>query len=271
MAEQHGERWYPDRYTIGSKKLLLDPSKTWQENVFYFIDVTVAIWLARAGVWAYDKELIEELEQECRVRTYLYLRDIVCRKKYNTACSFYCNVRGCAWACVSNCIGTWKHRHIDISNKLVSLDTPVTSQNNEGDELTIGDSIASHEARRLRTDYDIIKDCDARHSRRLTLDDVEIGQPGYPRVWYAVTEAEWDNYLQSCSEFGLEPISKEEFIQKNFPPPGRTKSERELHRAELGHKYWLEHKDDPVWREKHRASCRQRYYRRKAKQKEQGG
>lgn len=195
--------------------------------------------MARAGVWSHDKSLIEELEQECRVRTYLYLRDIVCRKKYNTKYSFYCNVRGCAWACVSNCIGTWQHRHIDISNKLVSLDTPVQSQNNEGDELTLGDSLASHEAQRLRTQYDLVKDCDVLHNKQLTLDDVEIGQPGYPRVWYTVTEAEWDNYLQTCDEFGIAHLSKEEFIAKNFPPLSKFRSEKELNKSK-----WLRKKKE---------------------------
>lgn len=270
MAFQVGQWWYPDRYTVGHRKLLLSPDKTPMENLWFLIDVCCSIWLAKYGIYGYSKESIEELEQDCRLLTFLRLRNLVRNGTYRRQFSLYLNVRWCAWGSVPNCISSWKLRHIDIHAKLVSIDTPLKSQNNEGDELTLGDSLASHEAKRLRTQYDLVKDCDVRNNKQLTLDDVEIGKSGYQQVWKAITESEWDYYLQSCSEFGLEPISKEDFLQRNFPPPGRTKSERELRKAAWGHKYWLDHKDDPVWREKHRAACRLRYHRRKDKKKEQG-
>lgn len=231
MAWQSGNRWYPDRYTVGHRKLLLDPKKTPMENLWFLIDVCCSIWLAKYGIYGYTKESVEELEQECRLLTFLRLRKHVRKKTYRTDLSVYLNTRWCAWGAVPNVIESWKIRHIDIRNKLVSLDMPVKSQNDEGDELTLGDSLASHEVKRLRTRYDTVKDHDEKYKVRRTLDDVKIGQNGYQQVWYTVTEAEWDNYLQTCDEFGLEHISKEEFIAKNFPPLSKFKSEKELNKS----------------------------------------
>lgn len=270
MATQKGDRWYPDYVNIGYRKIKLDPAKTPMENLWEVIRITCSIWLAKFRVYAYSREAIEELEQEFQLRTFLRLRDHVWKGTYRKDLSLYLNVRSAAWGCCSDTIRIWKQRNITIPNSTVSLDTPVKDQNPDGGNLTIGDSIASHEVPRLRTRYDITKNCEARCNKRLTLDDVEFGTSGYPQVWRAVTEAEWDYYLQSCSEFGLEPISKEEFLEKNFPPPGKTKSERALHKAEVAHNYWLKIKKDPVWRAKHRAWERLRYHRNKEKKKEQG-
>jgi hypothetical protein len=224
MAYQKGIRYYPDYYDVGSKKLLLDPSKSWQENVWYFVCITAGIWLSRSKVWSYDRGLIEELEQTCRMRTYLRLRDIVCDGLYDRRWSFYLNCRGAAWAAVSNCIAVWKRYALTIPDKLVSIDAPIDGQNDVGDELTVGDSIASHEAQRLRTVGDFSR---YTNMGEKGLDELEQFSPGWRSVWSAVTEEAWEYYQQSCVDYGLEPMSKEDFLAKNFPPRKKPKPFRE--------------------------------------------
>jgi hypothetical protein len=233
MAEQHGNRWYPTYYNVGTKRILLRSDWTWQENVWHFINITVGIWLAKAKVWSYDRELIEELEQTCKLRTYLRLKDIVHRGLYARHLSFYLNCRSCAWAAVSNVIYLWQQYAVEIPALTVDIDTPITGPGVKSDDLSLADTLTTHNTPKLRTRYDMINDVQIKRGvGTKTLDDVTRGTVGYKAVWYAVTEAEWDYYLQSCEEFNIQPISKEEFLEKNFPPSKMTDRERKFYKAQ---------------------------------------
>jgi len=238
MAEQHGERWYPTYYDIGTKRILLRSDWTWQENVWHFIDITVGIFLAKAKVWSYERELIEELEQTCKLRTYLRLKDIVHRGMYAHHLSFYLNCRSCAWAAVSNVIYLWKQYAVTVPALTVDIDAPITGPHVKSDDLSLADTLATHEVPKLRTRYDMINDVQIKRGvGTKTLDDVTRGTVGYKSVWYAVTESEWDYYLQSCEEFNIQPISKEEFLEKNFPPSKMTDRERKFYKAKWQKNY----------------------------------
>ena len=245
MAHQRGKWWYPDYHNVGHRKLLLDPRKTPMENLWWLIDVCCAIWLARSKVWATTKESIEELEQQYRLNTFLRFRNHVWQGKYHHEYSIYINVRSAAWGCLSQTIQAWKTRTIDIPNKLVDIDMRLESPNGRHGENceTLADTLASHKVTKLRTKYDTICDCQRKCKGRKELEEVERGERGYGPVWYAVTESEWDYYLQSCDEFGLEPISKEEFLQKNFPPSKRTARERQFAKAKWQSDYRSKQKE----------------------------
>lgn len=224
---------------------MLDPALTPMANLWHVIDVCCSIWLAKFKVYAYERSVIEELEQEFRMRTFLRLRDHVWRGTYRRDLSLYLNVRSAAWGCCSDTLNGWKTRNIDIQAKLVNIDMPFDNQEGlPGARAdTLGDTLASHKVIKLRTKYDTICDCQRKCKGRKELEEVERGQRGYGPVWYAVTEAEWDYYLQSCSEFGLTPISKAEFLEKNFPPPRRTKRERQFYKAQWQSDYRSKQKE----------------------------
>ena len=226
MAEQRGQKWYPTYYNVGNKRILLRSDWTWQQNVWHFIDITVGIFLAKAKVWSYERELIEELEQTCKLRTYLRLKDIVHRGLYAHNLSFYLNCRSCAWAAVSNVIAIWKHYAVDVPALTVDIDATITGQSIKSDDLSLGDTLATHKVAKLRTHADTLQDTAYKYGKRHTLEGIRPGERGYVSAWIAITESEWDYYLQSCDEFGIEPISKDEFIQRNFPEDGRTSSEK---------------------------------------------
>lgn len=231
MAEQHGERWYPTYYNVGNKRILLRSDWTWQQNVWYFIDITVAIFLAKAKVWSYERELIEELEQTCKLRTYLRLKDIVHRGMYAHHLSFYLNCRSCAWAAVSNVIYLWKQYAVTVPALTVDIDAPITGPHVKSDDLSLADTLATHEVTKLCTKSDGILQSAYKQGKKHSLDEVSRGSKEFPQVWRAITEEQYDYYLQSCDEYGIVPLSHDDFISKNFPPVGMTKRERALKRA----------------------------------------
>lgn len=208
------------------------------ENLWDLISTCCGIWLAKFRVFAYERSVIEELEQEFRMRTFLRLRDHVWRGTYRKDLSLYLNTRSAAYGCCSNTIKLWHDKNVLEPSLTIDIDAPLTGPHVKSDDLTLADTLATHNASKLRTRYDMIND--AQYKRGVgtkTLDDVTRGAVGYKSVWYAVTEAEWDYYLQSCEEFGIQPISKEEFLQKNFPPSKRTARERQFAKAKWQHDY----------------------------------
>lgn len=231
MPQQKGRRWYPDYVSIGYKKIRLDPAKTPMQNLWEVIRISCSIWLAKYHVYAYTSEAIEELEQELQMRTFLRFRDHVWRGTYRKDLSLYLNVRSAAWGVCSNVIKLWKDDNIIIPSNTISLDAPVTNQNYEGGVLTLADTFASHQTPKLLTSYDGKLQSAYKQGKRHSLDEVQRGSKEFTQVWKAITEEQFDYYLQSCYEYGIEPLSHDDFIAKNFPPRGMTKQEKAIKRA----------------------------------------
>ena len=233
MAFQVGNRWYPDRYTIGHRKLLLDPHKTPMENLWWLISICCGVWLAKYRVYAYSREAVEELEQELQMRTFLRFRDHVWRKTYRKDLSLYLNVRSAAWGVCSNVIKLWRDKNIIAPSLTLDIDRPIESPNSRpGDaSMTLGDTFASHLIPKLWTASDGKLQTSYRRGKKHSLDDVPRGSKEYHQVWRAITEEQYDYYLQSCYEYGLTPMDHDSFIKRNFPPNGLTKREKALKRA----------------------------------------
>lgn len=267
MAEQRGNRWYPTYYDISNKKMLIDPNKSPSENIWWFIEVCVGIWLSKYRIYAFDKTAIEDLEQSARLTCYLRLRKHVRDGTYRRDLSFYLNVRGAAFGSVPDTIRGWKLRYVDIPNKLIAIDTPIDGPAVKSEELTLADTLASHKVTKLclstdKTIYyrvphwtDLKRQCDKCAWIRRDMRE------------------QYDKYTEDCEELGIAPVSYETYIENSL-----TEEEKEIihykrsTRAEYQHQYWERRKQDPVWRAKQRASARERalaiYHRKK---KEQGG
>lgn len=233
MAWQSGNRWYPDRYTIGNRKLLLSPDKTPMENLWWLIDICCGVWLAKYRVYAYSREAVEELEQELRMRTFLRFRDHVWRKTYRTDLSLYLNVRSAAWGVCSNVIKLWRDKNILAPSLTLDIDRPIDNPNRGPSDaaMTLGETFASHLVPKLWTVSDGKLQSAYKQGKRHSLDEVSRGAKDYHQVWTAITEEQYDYYLQSCDEYGLAPLSHDDFIAKNFPPPGLTKAEKAIRQA----------------------------------------
>lgn len=233
MAFQVGNRWYPDRYTIGHRKLLLDPQKSPMENLWWLISICCGVWLAKYRVYAYSREAVEELEQELQLRTFLRLRDHVWRGTYRKDLSLYLNTRSAAWGVCSNVIKLWHDKNILEPSLTLDIDRPIDSPNSRpGDAaMTLGETFASHLVPKLWTVSDGKLQTSYRQGKKHSLDEVERGSKDYHQVWRAITEEQYDYYLQSCEDYGLEPLDHDAFIEKNFPPPGLTKEEKAIRQA----------------------------------------
>lgn len=233
MPKQKGNRWYPDYVTIGYRKIRLDPAKTPMENLWEVIRVSCSIWLAKYRVYAYSREAIEELEQELQMRTFLRLRDHVWRGTYRKDLSLYLNVRSAAWGVCSNVIKLWKDTNIIEPSLTLDIDRPIDNPNRGPNDsaMTLGETFASHLVPKLWTVSDGKLQSSYRQGKKHSLDEVERGSKDYHQVWRAITEEQYDYYLQSCEDYGLEPLSHDDFIAKNFPPSGLTKEEKALRKA----------------------------------------
>lgn len=232
-AVQKGNRWYPEYVSIGYRKIKLDPAKTPMQNLWEVIRVSCSIWLAKYRVYAYSREAIDELEQEFQMRTFLRLRDHVWRGTYRRDLSLYLNVRSAAWGVCSNVIKLWKDTNIIEPSLTLDIDEPIASPSNRpgSNALTLGDTFASHLVPKLRTTYDGILQTSYRRGKKHSLDEVERGSKEYHQVWRAITEEQYDYYLQSCYEYGIDPLDHDAFIAQNFPAPGMTKREKALKKA----------------------------------------
>jgi hypothetical protein len=175
--------------------------------------------------------MIEELEQTCRLRTYLRLKDIVHRGLYDKSRSFYLNCRGCAWAGVSNALYLWKQYAVTLPALTVDIDAPITGPGVKSDDLSLADTLATHNVTKLCTKSDGILQSAYKRGKKHSLAEVSRGSKEFPQVWHAITEEQFDYYLQSCEEYGIEPLDHDAFIAKNFPPVGLSKRERALKRA----------------------------------------
>lgn len=234
-AVQKGNRWYPEYVSIGYRKIKLDPAKTPMQNLWEVIRVSCSIWLAKYRVYAYSREAIEELEQEFQMRTFLRLRDHVWRGTYRRDLSLYLNVRSAAWGVCSNVIKLWKDTNIIEPSLTLDIDEPIASPSNRpgSNALTLGETFASHLVPKLWTLSDGKLQSAYKQGKRHSLDDVPRGSKSYHQVWRAITEEQYDYYLQSCEDYGLEPLDHDAFIEKNFPPGGLTKTEKAIRKAKF--------------------------------------
>lgn len=208
MAHQVGNRWYPDFVGVRYDRVELDPALTPMENLWRVIYICCAIWLAKYRVFGYEQSTVEELEQEFRLRTFLRLRDHVRNGSYRKDLTLYLNTRSAAWGVCTNVLELWGAKNIIIPSKSLSIDLPVSVDGVVSDELTLGDSLASHEARKLCL---VNKSYNKKESWTLMTRRRDQNR----RLKKDVQDM-YDAYVEDCLEFFVEPVSREQFIDKNL-------------------------------------------------------
>ena len=207
------EIWRPDAITVGTFRLL--PELSPLENLGRLITVQASIWLNKYKIWSYDRSDIEMIEQDFRTRIFLTFRQRVWDGEYDRRFTLYQNVRSVAWSVCSNCIRNFK-RWIEQRND--AIPTELIIHGTEGDELTLGDTLTENDIAKQYTDRERRQAYDAKRRVPKSNDPVYLKRREAMMRYVSKMqrEDEYHDYLGQCDVYGIDPISYEEFVQRNY-------------------------------------------------------
>ena len=244
--------WYPEYYKIRGP-VLLDPELSPMENAWRVVDICSSVWLNKFHVWAERKEDMEDLEMSARLIT---MKELIRRVKnglYDRNYSFYMNTRSCCFSKMQHGIIEPWVKHIKEREGMLDGNAPASLTKCDED-FTLYDVVSTKPMHRWFTEAERRYQCK---------DWWEFGREGDRlRVLQKQIDGEYDDYCSDCSEFGVAPISKEQFISNDnytedelkllfTPPDRRTGYMREYNRRQM---------QNPIKAEKRRA-----YYRNYAR------
>ena len=231
MAEMYHNRegrdlWRPTRITLRGRKLLLDPALSPMENLSKVIDAQVSIWLAKYLVYSDSREMVEQLEQDCKMAVFVELRRRVRLGTYDRKFSLYLNIRSCAWSVISRTVTVWM-RDVNRQANECSIYMEVGEVDKNKDLMV--DTISSEKVPKLVTESErnsishAKRTAQRRAAREAETDPVRkawrtrLSEYNCSR-WAAQRRKDaYEDYVIECLCFGLTPIPEDEFIRKNFP------------------------------------------------------
>lgn len=201
--------WWPERYNLGKKRLLLSADKTPMQNCWDIIKAVSLIFLAKKKLYARSYEDMFELESLVMFATFNKLKEMVRTGIYDRRCSFYLNVRS---ACLSVCqhmVDAWVSR-VKESYKMVDGYGVISDKDNAS--LTLFDTLSDCNSTRLMTSSDYY----SRHTK-----PVHWSSYARPSNRSAALRKEtrraYDDYCQECLLYNIDSvISYNEFVRKNY-------------------------------------------------------
>lgn len=210
--------WRPDRITVGRFKL--DPRLTPMENLWTLCRIQTSIWLSAFGVYSRTSpEDMDDLFYTTLLTVFLTFRRKVWAGKYNRNFTLYQNVRSAAWSVVGHEVKIWKtemEKNIDVlhwDHQVGMADRVIT---------TLGD-ITSYEQTKKYVSLTEYKEMSAERKRKERLAaSTNSNQSKAVREYFKTVRdgrSRINNYLlycEYCEEFGISPISEEEFIKNNY-------------------------------------------------------
>lgn len=247
--------WCPD-YVKVPDPVLLDPNLSPMENAWRVVNICASVWLAKFKIWASEKEDVEDLEQTARFMTMQELVRRVRKKKYNRKYSFYLNCRSCAYSIMLHRVVEPWVAHIRERDSMLDGHAPAGLKCDEN--FTLYDVIS------MNRQHCWITDAERRYKR---VDWRDAARPGDKlRLLEKQIEDDYDQHCDDCTEFGLEPMDKDSFIDENY------KSEKALfdtplyrHNAYMRDYAKRKMVEDPDYRAKKQEYNRQYYASKKAK------
>lgn len=205
--------WRPDQVTVGTFKL--NPDETPMENLFRLCRIQASIWVARSGVYSYDgPEVVDDLLSSLTLSIFLDIRRKVWDGTYRKDLTLYLNVRSSAWALTSNFLKRWIreqeqiHSLLDVDQYLGDSDVPLGDLlTYEGNRLSYKRNSETQEIRRERQ----------RKNRTPTPHQIAMRKYWASKNVVKSHEDAYLHYLEDCEEFGVEAMSREDFLKANFP------------------------------------------------------
>ena len=182
--------------------MLINPAAKPMDEVHRFLSITVNIFLNKSHVWTYTREDMEDIFQACYMVAFRRLLEKVRKGTYRRDLSFYLNCRSCAWSAVSPTLAVLLPR-IQRSHDLASLyDSVPGCGGNE--KKTYAEVISNKPC--WRTVGEIHRE---QTKKRYPAKNLH-------RVWRNEIDAEYYEYLDDCSDYSVEPLSKNDYIQENY-------------------------------------------------------
>jgi len=208
------EYWRPDQITVG--KFELDPKQTPMENLFRLCRAQASIWLAKYGVYSYDgPEVVDDLLASLTLSIFLDLRRKVWDGTYRKDLTLYLNARSSAWGLTGNFIKHWTqeqeqiHSLLDVDQFVGDSDVPL------GDLLTYENNRLSY--KRKGEAKEIRREIQRANQKTPTPHQRAMRQYWAKRHGVQAHEDAYLHYLEDCEEFGVDPMSREDFLAANFP------------------------------------------------------
>lgn len=240
--------WFPEYYKIRGP-VLLDPALTPMENAWRVVDICASVWLNKFHVWSEHKEDLEDLEQTARLVTMNELRRRVKQGTYDRNFSFYMNVRSCAMSKMQHAIIEPWVKHIKEREGMLDGNAPASLTKCDED-FTLYDVMSTKPMHRWFTEAERRYQCK---------DWWEFEREGDKlRVLQKQIDGEYDDYCSDCLEFGVDPITKEDFVQNDNYTDDELKllyAKPEKRKAYM-REYYRKLMDNPIKAEKKRE-----YYR----------
>lgn len=249
--------WCPD-YVKVPDPVLLDPNLSPMQNAWRVVNICASVWLAKFKVWASEKEDIEDLEQTARFMTMQELIRRVRKKKYNRKYSFYLNCRSCAYSIMLHrVIDPWV-AHIKERDAMLDGNSPASLQKCD-ENFTLYDAMSTKRQHCWVTEAE-------RRYQHIDWHDAE--RPGDRlRLLEKQIEEDYDQHCDDCTEFGLEPMDKDSFIDENYTESEKALFDTPLYRHNAYMRDYAKRKmvEDPDYRARKQEYNRQYYASKKAK------
>lgn len=203
------EVYWPERYNLGKRRLLLDPNKTPMQNCWDTIKAVSLILLAKKKLYARSYEDMFELESMVMFATFNKLKEMVRTGIYDRRYSFYLNVRS---ACLSVCqhtVDSWLLR-VKESYKMVDGSGIISDKDNAS--LTLFDTLSDSNSTRLMTSSEYY----SRHAKPVHWSSYARASDRTAALRKSVQNA-YDNYVEECVLYDVDDvISYDEFVRKNY-------------------------------------------------------
>lgn len=197
--------WFPDRVDIKTGVKLL-PELSPMENLWRLIDMTAAVWLNWAKLYAEHKSDMEELEQQTRLVIFVEFRRRVLKGEYNYSFNLWQNLRSVAWSKFSHSIvEPWLDR--------------IRLRQQEVD----GNDILSDDDHGTNTLFSLI--ADGSTSRFITeSDSAKPPKPldSYKTYWnkhkayMLLVDDDYMKYIELCDENRVTPMEFREWLKSNY-------------------------------------------------------
>lgn len=197
--------WFPDAVTV-RKEVKLLPELSPMENLWRLINMTASVWLCWANLYAYQKEDMEELEQQTRLTIFIEFRRRVLKGEYNRDFNLWQNLRSVAWSKFSHSIvEPWIAR---IRQRNIESDGNEIISDKDHGGTTLYSMIADGSVPRLRTGSDSAKE-------PRSIDSYKTYWNKH-KAFMLLVDDDYMQYMELCDENNVTPMDFREWLTGNY-------------------------------------------------------
>ena len=197
--------WFPDKVDVPKGALLL-PELSPMENLWRLIDMTAAVWLNWAKLYAEHKSDMEELEQQTRLVIFVEFRRRVLKGEYNRKFNLWQNLRSVAWSKFSHAIvEPWLERVRQRQQEVDGND--ILSDDDHGTN-TLFSLIADGSTPRFITESDSAK-------APKPLDSYKTYWNKH-KAYMLLVDDDYMKYMELCDENRITPMEFREWLKANY-------------------------------------------------------